>query len=82
MENSKYIINLIIKRFTNWCNNKCTINILSKKKKKKSTTNNIPNKNNIRDTNDFTKIFTNGWYDEWLLVNEKVILMVSLDENQ
>ena len=35
MENSKYIINLIIKRFTNWCNNKCTINILSKKKKKK-----------------------------------------------
>ena len=34
MENSKYIINLIIKRFTNWCNNKCTINILSKKKKK------------------------------------------------
>ena len=81
MENSKYIINLIIKIFTNWGKNKCNINILSKKKKK-STTNNISNKNNVRDTNDFTKFFTNGWYDEWLLVNEKVILMVSLDENQ
>ena len=38
--------------------------------------------NNVRDTNILTKIFTNCWCDEWLLVNEKVILMVSLDENQ
>ena len=28
------------------------------------------------------KKFTNGWYSEWLLVNEKVTLMVDLDENQ
>ena len=26
--------------------------------------------------------FTNDWYGEWLLINEKVILMVGLDENQ
>ena len=34
--------------------------------------------NNVRDIN----YFTNYWHGEWLLVNEKVILMVSLDENQ
>ena len=37
---------------------------------------------NIRSTNYFTKIFTNGRYSEWLLVNKKVILMVDLDKNQ
>ena len=40
------------------------------------------NMNNIRNINYFTKKFINYWYDDWLLVNEKVILMVSLDENQ
>ena len=40
------------------------------------------NMNNAKDTNYFTNFFTNCWYDEWLLVNEKVILMVGLDENQ
>ena len=35
-------------------------------------------KNNARDTNSFT----NYWIGKWLLVNEKVILMMSLDENQ
>ena len=35
-------------------------------------------KNNVRDT----KNFTNCWYGEWLLVNEKMILIVGLDENQ
>ena len=38
--------------------------------------------NNVRDTNFFTKSFTNCWYGKWFLVNEKVILMVDLDENQ
>ena len=38
--------------------------------------------NNIRDINYFTKKFTNYWYCDWLLINEKVILMMSLDENQ
>ena len=28
------------------------------------------------------QIFTNSWSSEWLLVNEKMILMVGLDENQ
>ena len=28
------------------------------------------------------KKFTNCWYSEWLLVNEKMMLMVGLDENQ
>ena len=37
---------------------------------------------NARDTNYFTKIFTNCWCSEWLLVNEKVILIIGLDENQ
>ena len=40
------------------------------------------NINNPKDTNYFTKNFTNCWCGEWLLVNEKVILMVSLNENQ
>ena len=35
-------------------------------------------KNNVRDTNYFTKKITN-WCGEWLLVNEKVILMASID---
>ena len=39
-------------------------------------------KNNVRDINYFTKNFTNCWCGEWLLVNEKVILIVDLDENQ
>ena len=34
------------------------------------------NKKNARDTNYFTKKFTNCWCGKWLLVNEKVILMV------
>ena len=38
--------------------------------------------NNVRDINYFATNFTNYWCDEWLLVNEKVILMVGLDENQ
>ena len=38
--------------------------------------------NNARDTNYFRKIFTNYRCGEWLLVNEKVILMVDIDENQ
>ena len=37
-------------------------------------------KHNSRDTNYFTKKFTNCWYGEWLLVNKKVILMVDLDK--
>ena len=35
-------------------------------------------KNNARDTNYFTKCLCG----KWLLVNENVILMVSLNENQ
>ena len=31
--------------------------------------------------NYFTKKFTNYLYDEWLLVNEKVMLVVDLNEN-
>ena len=38
-------------------------------------------KNNFRDTNYFTKKFTNYWCGKWLLVNKRVILMVGLDEN-
>ena len=38
-------------------------------------------KNNSRDTNYFTKKFTNCWYGEWLLVNKKVILVVGLNKN-
>ena len=41
----------------------------------------LMNKNNARETNNFTKNFTNCWCDEWLLINKNVILMVSLDEN-
>ena len=37
--------------------------------------------NNARDTNYFTKKFTNCWCGQWLLVNEKVILIMGLDEN-
>ena len=39
-------------------------------------------KNNAKYTNYFIKNFTNCWCDEWLLVNEKVILMVELNKNQ
>ena len=28
-----------------------------------------------------TKFFTNGWFSEWLLINEKVIIVVGLNEN-
>ena len=41
-------------------------------------------KSNARNTNFFTKKkkkVTNGWGGEWLSVNEKVILVVDLDEN-
>ena len=38
--------------------------------------------NNSRDTKYFTKFFINCWCGEWLLINEKVILMVGLNENQ
>ena len=38
--------------------------------------------NKNRDRNYFTKKFTNYWCNEWLLVNEKVILMVSLTKKQ
>ena len=40
-----------------------------------------PFKNNAKDTNYFTKKFTNCWCDEWFLINEKVIIMVDLNEN-
>ena len=36
--------------------------------------------NNFRDTNYFTKKFTNCWYGKWLLINEKMILMVGLNK--
>ena len=39
------------------------------------------NMNNIRDINYFRKKFINYWCGDWLLENEKVILMVGLDEN-
>ena len=39
-------------------------------------------KNNTRDTNNFTQNFTKCLCGEWLLVNENVILTVSLNENQ
>ena len=39
-------------------------------------------KSNARDTDFFIKKFANYWFGEWLLVNEKVMLMVGLDENQ
>ena len=37
--------------------------------------------NNAGDINFFTKNFTNCWCGERLLVNEKVLLIVGLDEN-
>ena len=42
----------------------------------------ILKKSNIKDTNFFTKKFTNCCCDTWLLINEKVILTVGLDKNQ
>ena len=38
------------------------------------------NMNNTRNTNYFTKKLINCWYDDWLLVNEKVILMIILNK--
>ena len=38
--------------------------------------------NNTKDTNFFTKKFTNCWCGELLVVNEKVMLMMGQDENQ
>ena len=43
--------------------------------------NNNRMKNNYRVTNYFTINFTNYWYGEWLLVNEKIILIINLDKN-
>ena len=37
-------------------------------------------KSNVKDTNYFAKKFTNCWCGKWLLVNEKVILIVGLDD--
>ena len=37
-------------------------------------------KSNARDINFFLKFFTNCWCDEWLLINEKVMLMIDLNE--
>ena len=37
--------------------------------------------NNARDTNYFTIFFTNNWCGKWLLINEKVIIIIVLDEN-
>ena len=34
--------------------------------------------NNVRDINNFKKYFTNYWYGEWLLINEKMILIMGL----
>ena len=67
-------------------------NLYSIKKKKKKKTRIIDNwhsifyifvnMNNTRDTNYFTKKkITSCWCGDWLLVNEKVILMVGLKEN-
>ena len=38
------------------------------------------NMNNTRDTNYFTKKLINCWYDDWLLINEKVLLMIGLNK--
>ena len=38
--------------------------------------------NNAKDINYFTNNCTICWYDEWLLVNKKIILIVGLDKNQ
>ena len=49
-----------------------------KKKEKKKRKSNAS-----RDTNYFIKKkCITCWYDEWLLVNEKMMLMVGLNENQ
>ena len=37
--------------------------------------------NNVRHIGYFIIFFINYWRGEWLLVNEKVILMVDLDKN-
>ena len=37
---------------------------------------------NAREIKIFTKNFTNCWYDKWLLVNERMMLMVGINENQ
>ena len=42
----------------------------------------LTGKNNVIHTNYFIKFFINSWFGEWLLINEKVILMMDLDENQ
>ena len=39
-------------------------------------------KENARDTNFFTKFFTNCWCVEWLLINKIVMLLVGPDENK
>ena len=36
---------------------------------------------NTRDTIFFTKTFINYWYNEWLLINKKMMLLVGLDKN-
>ena len=38
--------------------------------------------NNARGIIFFTKYFINYWCGEWLLINEKIILIVGLDENR
>ena len=38
--------------------------------------------NNVKDTNYFINFFINYWCDEWLLINEKMILITNLYENQ
>ena len=47
-----------------------------------TTTRTDKQKNNARDTIFFTINFTNYWCGDWLLVNEKIMLMVGLDKNQ
>ena len=72
------IVNVILETFLRF---KCTP-IEIAQESFKETFSRLSYKNNARNTNFFTKNFTNCWYGEWLLVNEKVILMTSLDENQ
>ena len=38
--------------------------------------------NTVRDVNFFTKKLTNCWCDEWLLVNENVILILMKTNNE
>ena len=72
------IVNVILETFLRF---KCTP-IEIAQESFRQTFSRLSCKNNARNTNFFRKNFTSCWCGEWLLVNEKVILMISLDENQ